>query len=72
MDDALDLIIDFAKNCKGGESYWTEMDDVSLHSADMGYAIEFLDDFQYYVNKLGGMENFAKLWNEYKKSKGIN
>lgn len=72
MDDTLALIIDFAKNCEGGESYWTELDGNAYHAADMGYAIEFLDDFQYYVSKLGGMENFAKLWNEYKKSKGIN
>lgn len=58
-DEVVNFIVDFAADCPGGESYWLDFEG-ELHSADMGYVLEYLKDLRQYIISVGGFEEFAK------------
>lgn len=58
-DEVIAFVIWFAETCAGGESYWIDPDG-GHHSADMGYALDFLDGLKEYIDSVGGFEKFVE------------
>lgn len=59
LNEVLEIVLNYAKNGPGGESWWQDPDG-GVHRTNMLYAIDFLGELKDYVDSIGGFEEFIR------------
>ena len=61
-DDTLNLLIAFVNQNTRNSTRWEDPDGGMHDNSDMSAVSEFLYDLKQYVNSVGGMGEFSRLW----------